>query len=182
MVGEAVQDYKSGIIESEEKHRECKVELPINAHLAPEYVPGERLRLDLYRRLADVTTDEAVDEIHNELVDRFGALPPEAEKLLGVARLRGRAKSVKLTEVVLQGKYLRLAPITLSESLQLKLMRVYPGSIYKSTTNSVLVALPSAKTWAPSSPGALIGDTSLLPWATEAIENVTIPISPTKES
>jgi transcription-repair coupling factor (superfamily II helicase) len=54
MVGEAVQEYKSGIIETEEKVSECKVELPINAHLSAEYVPGERLRLDLYRRLADV--------------------------------------------------------------------------------------------------------------------------------
>ena len=182
MVGEAVQDYKSGIIESEEKIRECKVELPINAHLAPEYVPGERLRLDLYRRLADVTNDETVEEIHNELVDRFGELPAEAENLLGVARLRSTAKSVKLTEVVLQGKYLRLGPLSLSESLQLKLNRVYPGSIYKSTTNSVLVALPSAKTWSPSTPGALIGDTSLLPWATEAIHNLTTPILPPKAS
>ena len=78
MVGEAVQDYKQGIIETEEKVSECKVELPINAHLSSEYVPGERLRLDLYRRLADVKIPEDVEAIRAELVDRFGELPEEA--------------------------------------------------------------------------------------------------------
>ena len=60
MVGEAVHDYKAGIIETDEKNHECKVELPVNAHLSQEYVPGERLRLDLYRRLADVRSKEDV--------------------------------------------------------------------------------------------------------------------------
>ena len=120
MVGEAVQDYKSGLMETEEKHLECKVELPINAHLSHEYVPGERLRLDLYRRLADVASSSVVEEIRAELIDRFGPLPTQAESLLGVAQLRATAKAVKLTEVVLQGKFLRLAPVRLPESAQLR--------------------------------------------------------------
>jgi len=100
MVGEAVQDYKSGIIETDEKVLECKVELPINAHLSTEYVPGERLRLDLYRRLADVKSAEDVGSIESELIDRFGPLPQEAQALLGVASLRAQAKVLKLTEAL----------------------------------------------------------------------------------
>lgn len=182
MVGEAVQDYKSGIMEVEEKNIECKVELPINAHLSPEYVPGERLRLDLYRRLADVASREQVEEIRAELVDRFGALPHEAEALLGVATLRALAKGVKLTEVVLQGKYLRIGPVKLPESMQLRMNRIYPGSLNKPATNTVLVALPSAQTWGPSSGGAQMVDTSLLTWATEAIETLVNPTTPMKAS
>lgn len=48
------------------KNHECKVELPVNAHLSQEYVPGERLRLDLYRRLADVRSKEDVESIREE--------------------------------------------------------------------------------------------------------------------
>ena len=173
MVGEAVQEYKSGIIETEEKVSECKVELPINAHLSSEYVPGERLRLDLYRRLADVKSPSDVSSIQAELVDRFGELPEEAKALLGVAALRAQAKSVKLTEVVVQGKFLRLAPLVLPESRQLRLTRLYPGSLYKGAAGTVLVALPKAALWIPSQNAPVVVDTSLLAWVVEALTQLS---------
>jgi transcription-repair coupling factor (superfamily II helicase) len=173
MVGEAVQEYKSGIIETEEKVSECKVELPINAHLSSEYVPGERLRLDLYRRLADVKSPNDVSSIEAELLDRFGQLPEEAKALLGVAALRAQAKSVKLTEVVVQGKFLRLAPLVLPESRQLRLTRLYPGSLYKGAASTVLVALPKAASWNPSQNAPEIVDTSLLAWVVEVLTQLS---------
>jgi len=173
MVGEAVQDYKQGIIETEEKISECKVELPINAHLSSEYVPGERLRLDLYRRLADVKNPLDVESIRAELLDRFGELPEEAVALLGVAQLRAQAKIAKLTEVVIQGKYLRLAPLTLPESRQLRLSRLYPGSLYKPATRTVLVALAKGPAWNPSQNEPEIVDTSLLAWVVEAVNQLS---------
>ena len=173
MVGEAVQDYKQGIIETEEKTLECKVELPINAHLSSEYVPGERLRLDLYRRLADVKNPDDVEAIRAELIDRFGELPDEAVALLGVAQLRAVAKIAKLTEVVVQGKFLRLAPLTLPESVQLRLSRLYPGSLYKAATSTVLVALTKGPAWNPSQNEPEIVDTSLLSWVVEAVNQLS---------
>ena len=173
MVGEAVQEYKSGIIETEEKISECKVELPINAHLSSEYVPGERLRLDLYRRLADVKSPTDVSSIEAELLDRFGELPEEAKALLGVAALRAQAKAVKLTEVVVQGKFLRLAPLVLPESRQLRLTRLYPGSLYKGATSTVLVALPKAAAWNPSQNAPVVVDTSLLAWVVEVLTQLS---------
>jgi transcription-repair coupling factor (superfamily II helicase) len=173
MVGEAVQEYKSGIIETEEKISECKVELPINAHLSSEYVPGERLRLDLYRRLADVKSPTDVSSIEAELLDRFGELPEEAKALLGVAALRAQAKAVKLTEVVVQGKFLRLAPLVLPESRQLRLTRLYPGSLYKGAASTVLVALPKAALWSPSQNAPVVVDTSLLAWVVEAVTQLS---------
>ena len=173
MVGEAVNDYKAGIIETQEKVSDCKVELPINAHLSTAYVPGERLRLDLYRRLADVKNTADVESIAAELLDRFGELPEEATALLGVASLRALAKSVKLIEVVIQGKFLRLAPLTLPESKQLRLSRLYPGSLYKSATRTVLVALKTGNAWNPSENAPLIVDTSLLAWVVEAVNQLS---------
>jgi transcription-repair coupling factor (superfamily II helicase) len=173
MVGEAVQEYKSGIIETEEKVSECKVELPINAHLSSDYVPGERLRLDLYRRLADVKSPSDVTSIEGELVDRFGELPEEAKALLGVAALRAQAKAGKLTEVVMQGKFLRLAPLVLPESRQLRLTRLYPGSLYKGAASTVLVALPKVALWNPSQNAPVVVDTSLLAWVVEVLNQLS---------
>ena len=174
MVGEAVNDYKTGIIETEEKNHECKVELPVNAHLSQEYVPGERLRLDLYRRLADVVDSAAVESIREELVDRFGALPDEATSLLKVAQLRAFAKSLGVREVVAAGKYLRISPLVLPESKQLRLNRLFPGSLYKSASNTVMIAIPRAAAWTPTAQGsAPIGDTSLLEWAGKSLDELT---------
>jgi transcription-repair coupling factor (superfamily II helicase) len=177
MVGEAVHDYKAGIIETGEKNRECKVELPVNAHLDPEYVPGERLRLDLYRRLADVAAQVDVDAIEAELIDRFGPLPEEAQSLLKVAALRAQAKALGITEVVSTGKFLKISPLVLPESRQLRLTRLYPGSLYKSATNSVLVTIAKPSGWSPSNPSPSMGDTSLLAWVSTALKELT-----TKES
>ena len=177
MVGEAVHDYKAGIIETGEKNRECKVELPVNAHLDPEYVPGERLRLDLYRRLADVAAQSDVDAIEAELVDRFGPLPEEAQSLLKVAALRAQAKALGVTELVSTGKFLKISPLILAESRQLRLTRLYPGSLYKSVTNTVLVTIAKPSGWSPSNLSPTMGDTSLLAWVSTALEELT-----TKES
>jgi transcription-repair coupling factor (superfamily II helicase) len=173
MVGEAVNDYKTGIIDKEEEVHECKVELPVNAHLSELYVPGERLRLDLYRRLADVAKPEDVQAIREELLDRFGELPEEAIALLAVAQLRALAKSHGIQEVVASGKFLRLTPLTLPESRQLRLNRLYPGSLYKGPTRTVLVTLPKNPSWSPSKPSAEIVDTSLLTWVTEVVDQLT---------
>lgn len=174
MVGEAVNDYKTGFIETEEKNHECKVELPINAHLAEIYVPGERLRLDLYRRLADVRTSADVESIREELVDRFGELPQEAQSLLQVAQLRASAKALGVREVVAAGKFLRISPLVLPESKQLRLNRLFPGSLYKSATNTVMIAIPRAAAWTPTAQGSqLIGDTSLLEWAAKSLDELT---------
>ena len=174
MVGEAVNEYKTGFIETEEKNHECKVELPVNAHLSESYVPGERLRLDLYRRLADVRNDAEVKSIQEELVDRFGEPPHEALSLLRVAQLRAFAKSLGVREVVAAGKYLRISPLNLPESKQLRLNRLFPGSLYKSASNTVMIAIPRAAAWTPTAQGsAVIGDTSLLEWAAKSLDDVT---------
>jgi transcription-repair coupling factor (superfamily II helicase) len=174
MVGEAVQDYKSGIVEGEEISHECKIELPINAHLSEEYVPGERLRLDLYRRLADVRNSDDVNSIREEMVDRFGGLPTEALTLLEVAELRAYAKSLGIREVVAAGKYVRISPLTLPESKQLKLNRLFPSSLYKTQTSTVMVTIPRAAAWNPSAQSEPeIGDTSLLAFARQALTELT---------
>jgi len=175
MVGEAVADYKKGYIEAEPEHKDCKVELPITAHLPTDYVPSERLRLDLYRRMADCADAAALDAIVEELVDRFGELPKEAQSLIAVAKLRIQAKAKNLTEVVLQGKFLKIAPVVLPESAQLRLTRLYPGTQIKVATKTLLVAQKANGNWLGA---GSVSDTSaqqseqILAWAEEVLRNL----------
>ena len=175
MVGEAVEEYKTGFVaqsEDDKKFKECKVELPVTAHIPTEYLPSERLRLDIYRRMADAQNAEDLQAIREELIDRFGELPEPAENLMAVAALRTMAKSFGLTEVVLQGKFLRLSPLDLPDSGVMRLNRIYPGSLVKAAVSTVLVARATTPNWIG---GADIGDTSALSWATKVLETIVAP-------
>ena len=179
MVADAVDEFKTGYFEEKPKNVECKVELPINAHLPVSYIESERLRLDLYRRIADAQSDAALSEIKSELVDRFGEIPQPGIELLAVAALRLYAKSLGLKDIAFSGKHLRLTPIQLPESAQIKLTRVFPGSIYKSATQILLVARPSSPNWIESAP---IGDTSTLAWVDSVLKELIEPIVNSKKA
>ncbi|NBU92984.1 MAG: transcription-repair coupling factor [Actinobacteria bacterium] len=174
MVADAVDEFKSGYFEEASKKLDCKVELPINAHIPVEYVEAERLRLDLYRRIADAGNDEILDEIKSELIDRFGELPTAVSELIAVASLRIFARSLGVTEIAVSGKNIRIAPVDLPESAQIKLNRLYPGSIYKNATQTVLVARPQSPNWIQA---GQVGDTSTLAWVESILKNLIKPLT-----
>ena len=174
MVADAVDEFKSGYFEETPKKLDCKVELPINAHIPVEYVEAERLRLDLYRRIADAASDEALAEISSEMVDRFGELPDAVTELLAVAALRIFARTLKITEIAVAGKSLRISPIYLPESAQIKLNRLYPGSIYKNASETLLVARPQSPNWIQA---GQVGDTSTLAWVDSILKNLIQPLT-----
>jgi len=64
------------------------IELPLEAHLPEDYVPQEDLRLRVYQRLVGLGSEDELDDVRKELEDRFGILPPPAEDLLYVLRVR----------------------------------------------------------------------------------------------
>ena len=171
MVGEAVNDYKTGIVETEEISHECKIEIPVDAHLPEDYVDSERLRLDIYRRLADVKDPMEIKPIEEELIDRFGPMPDPVIALVQVAVLRASARKLGIHEMIQQGKNLRISPIKLPESKQLKMQRIYPGSMYKGASNVALIALPATE-WSPLGERSKLRDTSVIAWATSVLQEL----------
>ncbi|WP_393098419.1 transcription-repair coupling factor [Streptomyces sp. LN325] len=144
MVGEAVADYRAqleGGVE-EEPPLEVKIELPVDAHVPHDYAPGERLRLQAYRAIASANSEEDVKSVREELVDRYGKLPEPVENLLLVAGLRMLARACGVGEVVLQGSNIRFAPAELRESQELRLKRLYPGTVIKPAAHQLLVPRP----------------------------------------
>ena len=165
LVGEAVSEFRG---DGPPEQPEMKIELPVDAHLPHDYVPSERLRLEMYKRLAEVRSDEDVEAIREELLDRYGEPPSAVASLLSVARFRGRARQAGLTDVTIQGKYVRFAPVDLPESATLRLNRLHPGSIVKAPMATMLVPRPSTAVIG----GQLIRDEALLAWAREVIDSV----------
>ncbi len=149
LVGEAVAEFKGGG-EAEPVLNEVRIELPIDAHLPHDYIESERLRLEMYRRLAEVRSDADVDQIAEEMVDRYGEPPQEVVSLQLVARFRARAREAGIAEVTIAGQERPLrAGVSCRESRQIRLSRVYPKSIVKNTVDTVLVPRPGT----PVQPG-----------------------------
>jgi transcription-repair coupling factor (superfamily II helicase) len=78
------------------------------AHLPDAYVPDEEAKLELYRRLARTGGSGEIQAVREELRDRFGPLPAEAERLLLVAELRALGARVGLETVIVRGDEARL--------------------------------------------------------------------------
>ena len=83
--------------------QECLVDLQVQAHIPESYIDSLSLRLDVYRRIAEVETQEDAMDVLDELIDRFGEPPASVKGLLDVALLRNTAAGLGVTEVKQQG-------------------------------------------------------------------------------
>ncbi|MGW0603306.1 transcription-repair coupling factor [Streptomyces sp. NPDC002640] len=170
MVGEAVSEFRASLEGGEEEPPplEVKIELPVDAHVPHDYAPGERLRLQAYRSIASANSEEDIASVREELQDRYGKLPEPVENLLLVAGLRMLARSCGVGEIVLQGNNIRFAPVELRESQELRLKRVYPGTVIKATAQQVLVPRPKTAKIG----GKPLSGRELLSWTGEFLTTV----------
>jgi transcription-repair coupling factor (superfamily II helicase) len=85
---------------------EVNVDLPSNAYLPRSYVADLRAKIDLYRRLARISTAQELADLADELVDRFGPLPPPVQQLIELGELRVAATAWKIDSIHLEDRYL----------------------------------------------------------------------------
>jgi transcription-repair coupling factor (superfamily II helicase) len=150
LVGEAVEAYRAAAdgktVATPEEPKDVRIDLPVDANLPPDYIASDRLRLEGYRRLAAASDDAGIDAVVEELTDRYGELPEPVQRLVAIARLRLLCRQYGVTEVSATGAgagtTLRLSPLTLLDSQQLRLKRLHPGAHYRATTSTVQVPIP----------------------------------------
>ena len=165
LVGEAVADFRG---DGHADEPTVSIELPVDAHLPHDYVPSERLRLEAYKQLAAVRTEQEVSDVLAELVDRYGEPPAPVATLLEVARLRARVSAAGLTDVTAGGSTVRFGPVDLPESGRLRLQRLHPGSVVKAAARTIAVPRPRT---APIG-GTLVTDEPLLAWCRGVVDEV----------
>ncbi len=171
MIGEAVATFRG---EDAEGPTELRLELPVQARIPETYIDSERLRLEAYQKLsaaASVTAqDDALDRVVEELTDRYGDPPAEVDGLLAVARLRRRAGQAGLADVVAMGPNLRIAPANLSDSMRVRLQRLYPKAKLLAGGDALVVPLPRASTG--SAGGEPLGDADLITWVGQLLDQL----------
>ncbi len=181
MIGEAVTELRG---DGPAERPEVRVELPVDAHVPHDYVPGERLRLEAYTRIAAIDSVDDIAAVRDELADRYGPPPSPVLNLLAVARLRARARRAGLTDIAQQGNHIRFSPVELPESREVRVQRLYPRTLLKPAVRTMLVPVPKADGARAGSPRSAparsvvslgappLRDQELLAWCEELIETV----------
>ena len=89
------------------KRADCSADLAVAANIPERYIGSSEQRMDIYRRIAAIRTEEEADDLTDELIDRFGDPPPGVNALIHVALLRGEAGRAGVTDIAQKQGYLR---------------------------------------------------------------------------
>ena len=107
---------------------ECSADLAVAANIPDRYIPSSEQRMDIYRRIALIRTEEEADDLTDELIDRFGETPPGVNALIHVALLRGEAGKAGISDITQKQGYLRF---TVKDFDMEKVSRLYAMPEYK---------------------------------------------------
>ena len=133
MLNEAVR-HEKGEIDEEEFN--TSIDLNVDAYIPETYIANVYQKLDIYKRIAAIESEEDMDDMLEELIDRFGDIPKKVQTLLSIASIKALAHSVYITEIVQKGSGIKL---TMYEKARVKpenipvLINKYKGDlIFKS--------------------------------------------------
>ena len=150
MIGEAVADFKGEKIEAP---AELKLELPVDAHIPHTYVDSDRLRLEAYHKLSAASgekgTKKQLDLILEELEDRYGKAPDSVKNLMRVTELRQLSNRLGLKDLNAIGNQIKLSPVELTESDQVRLTHLFPGTKYLHSSKLLTIPAPKDDNYEP---------------------------------
>lgn len=106
MLEDAVVERQTGEVKSEDPGVE--IILPYDAYIPEHYIPDGYQKIQMYKRVKSIETMEDYNEIIDELVDRFGDLPPEVERLMRIARMRVWSTEVDVRSIKVKNKLIRI--------------------------------------------------------------------------
>ena len=125
LLNEAVLEEKG---ETPPPRVECAADLAVDANIPERYVTEPAQRMDLYRRIAHIRSEEDAEDVIDELLDRYGEPPKSVMTLIQVAKLRGIAAAAGITEIAQKGGHLQFSFVAETFSLE-RISAVYelPG-------------------------------------------------------
>lgn len=97
LLGEAVSEEKGEVPDNQDI--ECLIDVAVQAHIPENYIYNLSQRLDIYRRIADIRTNEDSADVKDELIDRFGKIPQAVLGLIDIAEIRNKAFNAGIYEI-----------------------------------------------------------------------------------
>lgn len=119
LLGEAVSEEKGE--KKQTRQKECLIDMQIDAHIPDDYIDNIPQRLAIYRRIADIRNIEDVDDVKDELLDRYGEIPEAVIGLIDISLLRNTAAEFGINEIGQKGQSVILYVKEINTSLVLNL-------------------------------------------------------------
>ncbi|MDR0532003.1 MAG: transcription-repair coupling factor [Oscillospiraceae bacterium] len=129
--------------------RDCKIDLPIDAHIPESYIASVNHRLGMYRRMAEIRTQEDAEDVIDELLDRFGEPPEPVLGLIDIALVRAAAAEKGIFEIGLGGERAALYIEALDMPLIQSMAQALPGRVKVSAGSGkpyIAIALRKSET------------------------------------
>ena len=98
LLGDAVREEKGEKPVTDEEH-DCLIDVAVQAHIPEAYIESLSNRLDAYRRIADIRTEEDARDVIDEFLDRYGDVPPAVMGLIDIALIRNKAIAAGVYEI-----------------------------------------------------------------------------------
>lgn len=114
-----------------ETPNEVTIDIPGDALIPEDYVEAQDQRFDLYRRLSIASDEKEIDDISAEIIDRFGEMPDICKNLIEITKLRVICQKYLINSVLRSRNFYRFVGAELSQSQQVRLLRLFKGAIYK---------------------------------------------------
>lgn len=142
LLNEAVLEEKG---EKIEKKQECAVTLNTDAYIPEKYIRSTAQRIEAYKKIASLETEEDMLDVYDELTDRYGTLPQQAEVLLKIALLRSLGSRAGFNKA----EYRNGSALFFTQSVDMKawqgLLREYKGRLFFSAGNTPYITLKITK-------------------------------------
>jgi transcription-repair coupling factor (superfamily II helicase) len=142
MIDEAVSVAGGGDTEGEEAPEPLRFDVPVDAYLPASFIPFEAAKIDVHRRIAAARARGELRAIRDELNDRFGPPPAEAENLLALQRARIELRLAGAERVELRGGRLSVVGVELDSDAASKLRERVDGALYEWREKTASVRVP----------------------------------------
>ena len=142
MLDEAV---RAGEAQGEQEERTAepvRLDVNVDAYVPADYVPYEQAKIEVHRRVASALEVADVEQLREELLDRFGPVPEPLENLLALQRARIKFGQAGATTVSFRGDRLAVVPIELDSRRARRLREELPEAMYESGRSQVSVKVP----------------------------------------
>ncbi len=131
---EAVLEEK-GIVPGRGEEAQSTLDLRVNAYIPEKYIRLPGGRIEMYKKIAAARTQDEIDEIRDELLDRYGNIPAETEALCKISLLRARCEGCGIKKIEQRENKLIIYPLTVEKSTAVSLSLYFKGRVLLSMGN-----------------------------------------------
>ncbi|CEK36719.1 transcription-repair coupling factor [Paraclostridium sordellii] len=109
MLNEAIRKVKGEVVQEE---IDVEVDLPVNAYIPDSYIDDEIIKIEMYKKIASIENEGDMNDIKDELADRFSDIPKSVNALISIAYIKTLCKQVGIEKIRMLKDEVILLPLT----------------------------------------------------------------------